>query len=144
VLVGRDQCLQFLRIKSGRERIRAGKIADEDRYLPALRRARRYRRSISTSLRDFAAAAPPEVVPCRWFHSRRISQRNAFGRCVRIDPQFLCEQIGAGAILAKRRAVSALSAIEFHESAMDTLLQGVGCEHPGRDANAASTAPVDK
>ncbi len=38
-LVGSNQRLQLLRIKSGRERAHAGKIADKDRYLPALRGA---------------------------------------------------------------------------------------------------------
>ena len=59
-----------------------------------------------------------------------------FGRRVRIDPQLLCEQIGTGAILAKGGAVSALSAIELHQRAMDTLLQRVGRQQPGGDANA--------
>jgi hypothetical protein len=36
--------VQFLGIKPGRERARAGKVADKNRHLPALRRAGRYRR----------------------------------------------------------------------------------------------------
>ena len=59
-----------------------------------------------------------------------------FGRRVRFDPQLLCEQIGTGAILAKGGAVSALSAIELHQGAMDALLQGVSHQQPGCNANA--------
>ena len=56
-LVGSDQRLQLLRIKSGRELARAGKIADKNRDLPALRRAGVTGGSISTSQRDLAAAS---------------------------------------------------------------------------------------
>ncbi len=45
-LVSSDQCLQVLRILSGRERARAGKVADKDRYLPALRGPPYHRRFI--------------------------------------------------------------------------------------------------
>ena len=60
-----------------------------------------------------------------------------FGRRVGIDPQLLCEQIGAGAILAKGCAMPALSEIELHQRAMDTLLQRVGRQQLGGDSDAA-------
>ena len=137
-LVDRDQCLQLLRIEPGRQRARVDKITDENRDLPALRQTWLCR---SFSLVDLpegfrrgitARVGARPLVPL----AKEVATQ-CFGRRIRIDPQLLCEQIGAGTVLAKRRAVSALSAIELHQGAMDTFLQGIGRQQPSRDANAA-------